>query len=53
MQNLESESRRQGRPWRRIDVELVRLVNGSIRPAQIAFLTPKVPETLILKERIS
>jgi hypothetical protein len=53
VQNLESESRRQGRPRRRIDVELARLVNGSIRPAQIAFLTSKVPETLILKEIVA
>jgi hypothetical protein len=50
VQDLASESQRQGRPRRRIDAELARLINGSIRPAQLALLTPKVPETLILRE---
>jgi predicted phage baseplate assembly protein len=48
--DLVSESQRQRHPRRRIIVELARLVNGSICPAQLAFLSPKVPETLNLRE---
>jgi hypothetical protein len=34
----------------RVSVELAGLQEGVIRPAQLAFLTPKVPDTLILTE---
>lgn len=34
----------------RLEVNLADFENGSIRPAQLAFLTPGVPETLILNQ---
>lgn len=34
----------------RVPVQLAGLQEGAIRPAQLAFLTPQVPDTLILKE---
>lgn len=34
----------------RLEVNLADFENGSIRPAQLAFLTPDVPETLILNQ---
>ncbi|MCI5159068.1 MAG: hypothetical protein D3906_11670 [Candidatus Electrothrix sp. AUS1_2] len=39
-------------PKQRISVNLADFENGSIRPAQLAFLTPDVPETLILNQII-
>jgi predicted phage baseplate assembly protein len=47
IRSLIEESLREGHPQRRIDVQPARLVNGVIRPAQLAFLPP---ETLILTE---
>jgi len=41
---------RRDQPVQRVAVELAGRDDGSIRPAQLAFLTPRVPETLILKE---
>lgn len=37
-------------PVPRLSVNLAEIKNGIIRPAQIAFLTPEVPETLILNQ---
>ena len=39
-----------GRPRQRIDVSPARKVGGEILPAQLAFLTPAVPQTLQLSE---
>ena len=50
IRSLVRESRQEGRPRRRIDVQLPRLVNGRLRSAQLAFLAPEVPQTLILTE---
>ena len=47
IRDLVEESLREGRPQRRIDVQPARLVNGLVRPAQLAFLPP---QTLILTE---
>jgi predicted phage baseplate assembly protein len=41
---------RTDQPVQRVAVELAGRDDGSIRPGQLAFLTPRVPETLILKE---
>ena len=40
----------QQQPYQRVRVDLAGSEGGSIRPAQLAFLTPRVPDTLILKE---
>jgi len=37
-------------PLQRVPAELAGRDGGSVRPAQLAFLTPRVPETLILEE---
>jgi hypothetical protein len=37
-------------PYQRVRVDLAGSEGDSIRPAQLAFLTPQVPDTLILKE---
>ncbi len=51
---IEAEIRRlvQGgdQPLQRVRVDLAGSDGGSIHPAQLAFLSPKVPDTLILKE---
>lgn len=39
-------------PTHRIRVNLAGSANGSVQPAQLAFLTPEVPETLILNQII-
>jgi hypothetical protein len=36
------------RPEARLPVNLADFEQGALRPAQLAFLTPDVPETLIL-----
>ena len=43
-------SSEEGRPRPRIDVSAACKVEGEIRPAQLAFLTPAVPQTLQLSE---
>ena len=42
--------RGEGQPAGRVAVALASSRGASIRPAQLAFLTPRVPDTLILKE---
>lgn len=37
-------------PPPRISIKMARIEGGAIKPAQIAYLTPVVPDTLILKE---
>jgi hypothetical protein len=37
-------------PAPRISIKMARIEGGAIKPAQIAYLTPVVPDTLILKE---
>lgn len=41
-----------GRPPTRVTARLAGRENGTLRPAQLAYLTPAVPETLILTQRI-
>lgn len=47
---LVEESKTTGRPATRIPVNLTHLQNGVIQPAQLAYLTPVVEDTLILTE---
>jgi hypothetical protein len=37
-------------PSQRVKADMADSAGGSIHPAQLAFLTPRVPDTLILKE---
>jgi len=48
VQELISASEEMNRPEARLRVNLADFEQGAIRPAQLAFLTPEVPETLIL-----
>lgn len=50
VQKLASESAEKQRPEPRLPVNLADFEQGTIRPAQLAFLTPDVPETLILNQ---
>ena len=47
---LVRQSTERGRPLSRIPVNLTDLEHGIIRPAQLAYLAPAVPDTLILTE---
>jgi hypothetical protein len=40
----------QQQPNQRVKADMADSTGSSIRPAQLAFLTPRVPDTLILKE---
>jgi hypothetical protein len=48
VQELIGASEEMNRPEARLRVNLADFEQGALRPAQIAFLTPEVPETLIL-----
>ncbi len=48
VQELISASEEMNRPEARLRVNLADFEQGAIRPAQLAFLAPDVPETLIL-----
>jgi predicted phage baseplate assembly protein len=50
IQRLAAEARERGRPQERIDVGYAVPVDDYIRPAQLAFLAPGVPQTLNLME---
>lgn len=49
VQKLVTQSMAEG-PTHRVRVNLAGSANGSLQPAQLAFLTPEVPETLILNQ---
>ncbi len=50
VQNFVKTSQEKGRPKPRLTVNLADYEEGVIRPAQLAFLTPDVPATLILNQ---
>jgi baseplate J-like protein len=50
VQKLVEASKAEGRPESRLRVNQAALEEGTIRPAQLAFLTPAVPATLILNQ---
>lgn len=49
VQQMIAKSERQG-PAQRVKVNMAQTIKGAIRPAQLAFLTPNVEATLVLKE---
>lgn len=52
VKKLVEESEATGRPLARVTANLAGRENGTLRPAQLAYLTPAVPETLILTQRV-
>jgi hypothetical protein len=48
LQALLAEAQNLGRPRQYVAVRGIRLANGVIRPAEVAFFVPEIPETLIL-----
>lgn len=52
-ENLEEELDLVDQPKKRLRADLARIEGGEILPAQLLYLSPEVPDTLILKERKS
>ena len=50
VQDLVDASKAKGRPEPRLKVNLADFEQGILRPAQLAFMTPDVPATLILNQ---
>lgn len=50
VQTVVDVSRMEGPPKTRVAVNMAGFEDGTLRPAQLAFLTPEVPETLILNQ---
>ncbi len=48
LQKLLDEAQKRGQPRQFVTVRGIRLENGVVKPAQVAFFLPDIPETLIL-----